>query len=564
MLVEINITDDDISYSERLLLPQGKTFDAERRAFIERLDTLDLQAVPGSGKTTALLAKIVILERHLPFEDGSGILVISHTNAAVDEIKRRIGKHSQNLFAYPNHVGTIQSFVDRFLSIPAFAAMIGKRPSRIDHEIYDIAVERYYKFLPDRSSTKGWLDRKLDAVAYLKRLRFDSDLNLTEGVGGKVALKRAAGSDTYNKLAQMKMTIFNRGYLHFDDAFWFANLYLSKYPRIKDLMRKRFRYIFVDEMQDMSKHQHDLLEELFFDDGICPSGYQRIGDRNQAIHDNRDFDVESAWHDRASVLNLTKSCRLSSPIAAVVSSFALDRDVGFQIDGLGEATIKPHMIIFDNDSICSVINKFSSILRNLIDEGKIPASGENAFKVVAWNSMWNEEHEDKTSNKVRLVDYCPMFQKRQHKLPIDHNCIDGYLRYFDRKLPTIGAVQKSILNFILKVMRLEAVNNPESGSHFTSNSLLKFLREKHAVFYEQFKLYLYLWSLSSVKGDTTGVVEDIREIIPKLLQIFGKEVDQSREFINQPAEIAAAEDTTQQPPSNIVNIDGFNIELATV
>ncbi len=160
MRVEINITDDDIAHAERLLLPEGKTFDAERRAFINRLDTLDLQAVPGSGKTTALLAKLVILERRLPFDNGFGILVISHTNAAVDEIKRRIGMHCQKLFAYPNYVGTIQSFVDRFLAIPAFVAMFEKRPVRIDHEIYDIAVEGFYKSLPASPTLPSWGEKE--------------------------------------------------------------------------------------------------------------------------------------------------------------------------------------------------------------------------------------------------------------------------------------------------------------------------------------------------------------------------------------------------------------------
>ena len=87
---EINISDEDIHYAEKLLLPEGKEFDDERKDFIRNLNTIDLQAVPGSGKTTALLAKLVILERKLPFADNSGILVLSHTNAAIDEIKEKI------------------------------------------------------------------------------------------------------------------------------------------------------------------------------------------------------------------------------------------------------------------------------------------------------------------------------------------------------------------------------------------------------------------------------------------------------------------------------------------
>ena len=43
-----------------------QNFDDERLDFIKSFSTIDLQAVPGSGKTTALLAKLIILETKLP------------------------------------------------------------------------------------------------------------------------------------------------------------------------------------------------------------------------------------------------------------------------------------------------------------------------------------------------------------------------------------------------------------------------------------------------------------------------------------------------------------------
>src|SRR3989304_10576533 len=98
----IIISEDDIAKAEAVLLRKGEHFDEERRRFIKNFEPIDLQAVPGSGKTTALLAKLLILERHLPFKDGSGILVISRTNTAVNEIKNKIGKYCPKLFAYPN------------------------------------------------------------------------------------------------------------------------------------------------------------------------------------------------------------------------------------------------------------------------------------------------------------------------------------------------------------------------------------------------------------------------------------------------------------------------------
>lgn len=133
----IEITDEDIQYAENILLPQGKTFDNERRKFIRNLSTIDLQAVPGSGKTTALLAKLLILETKLPLHDGSGILVLSHTNAAVDEIKERIHQYCPKLFRYPNFIGTIQSFVNNFLAKPYYNELYKRSHIRIDNDIYN-------------------------------------------------------------------------------------------------------------------------------------------------------------------------------------------------------------------------------------------------------------------------------------------------------------------------------------------------------------------------------------------------------------------------------------------
>lgn len=134
---QIEINDSDIEFSEKHLLPLGSHFDDERKTFIKNLETIDLQAVPGSGKTTALLAKLLILEQQLPFDDGSGILVISHTNSAVDEIKNKIGYLCPKLFNYPNFVGTIQSFVDKFLAIPWYQIEFDKKLNYIDNEFYE-------------------------------------------------------------------------------------------------------------------------------------------------------------------------------------------------------------------------------------------------------------------------------------------------------------------------------------------------------------------------------------------------------------------------------------------
>jgi len=145
MPVVSDITDAEIVRAARLLLGVSGNFDEERRAFIRRFDTLDLHAVPGSGKTTALLAKLFVLENRLPLPHGAGILVVSHTNAAVDEIRSQLAEHCPRLFAAPNFVGTIQSFVDQFLAIPYYVSRSGHRPVCIHDDLHNERAEGFFK-----------------------------------------------------------------------------------------------------------------------------------------------------------------------------------------------------------------------------------------------------------------------------------------------------------------------------------------------------------------------------------------------------------------------------------
>ena len=132
----MEIKDEHIKEAELVLINGQEFDDLERKPFIKRLDTLDLLAVPGSGKTTALLAKLYCISKNLPFNDGSGILVLSHTNAAVDEIEKHLKSVCPMLFNYPNYIGTIQSFINKFLVYPYYSQVIGINSLRIDIDFF--------------------------------------------------------------------------------------------------------------------------------------------------------------------------------------------------------------------------------------------------------------------------------------------------------------------------------------------------------------------------------------------------------------------------------------------
>ena len=68
----ITITDSDIDEIEKLF--GDVTFDEPRRKIIRSLESFDVQAFPGSGKTTVLIAKLAILAKKWPYAN-KGICV---------------------------------------------------------------------------------------------------------------------------------------------------------------------------------------------------------------------------------------------------------------------------------------------------------------------------------------------------------------------------------------------------------------------------------------------------------------------------------------------------------
>ena len=82
-------TDEEIRIAHNILLKDNKPFDNARMKIIKEDSSCYVQACPGSGKTTTLLAKLIILANRLPMADGKGVCVLTHTNVAIDEIKAK-------------------------------------------------------------------------------------------------------------------------------------------------------------------------------------------------------------------------------------------------------------------------------------------------------------------------------------------------------------------------------------------------------------------------------------------------------------------------------------------
>lgn len=353
----IVITDDDIAEAELAILGEGVHFNESQVAFIKRLDTIDLTACPGSGKTTALVAKLYILAKYETWSEGDPICVISHTRIAIDEIKEKVASHFPKIMDYPNFIGTIQQFMDKFLAIPYYKSLGFSEVKAIDDDIFlnkwrtqNTQTLRIYLMNSGGCQNDDDYRKKIASISYHhdRQVKIDpSDLVLANNT-----------SASYIQALTAKENLFKAGYLTYADTRVLASEYIERYPNIAEILNNRFCYIFLDEAQDTSLEQMTILEQ--FTESNC---YQRIGDPLQTIF-NADNDSSDVWQIRSDSqeMKLLVSNRFGTNIAKLVNH------VGVSLSSTNELTSdvddsvyqKSIALLFEDDNPPSVIDWFRS------------------------------------------------------------------------------------------------------------------------------------------------------------------------------------------------------------
>jgi DNA helicase-2/ATP-dependent DNA helicase PcrA len=490
-----------IPQAEKIFLGEGTFKDDrnERIDFIKNVETCDLLAVPGSGKTTALIAKLYCIAQNMPFEDGSGILVLAHTNNAVDEIEKKLKKHCPQLFEYPNFVGTVQRFVNKYMANQACFEKYGSyiRKNEDDY-LYNQILYKVYKNIGLRNYLLRKVRKNESLIDVIKEIRYTSSSFYCNRFGKSKTLSFTSDSGKCLKVIYDELR--NNGSLLFNDSFELANHYLEKYPEVRKILQKHFKYVFIDEMQDLEDYQIKIIDDIFFTED-SKTVIQRIGDKNQSIYnivkESCDWETRQEFDSKYKDLSFQNSLRLNSNVANLVDKLVLERPKNYKVVGaFNGSELTPHLIVINNKTTgIQIQNRFIELIKkyNLHHCDK---NVKNGFKIISWNTVWNNEEEniDKKTNlkKLRLIDFYEKYEKESINRKDDHSNLKDYLYHYNKEKKTLEAIRKSILNSFTRILDLEEIKD-ENGRRFRKSTLMQFVKNQSEEYYNDFKAKLYSW-----------------------------------------------------------------------
>ena len=626
-------TDEEIRIAHDILLKDKKPFDDTRLNIIKEDRSCYVQACPGSGKTTALLAKLIILANRLPMTDGKGVCVLTHTNVAIDEIKAKVGSKANVLFNYPNFFGTIQTFLHKYVTASALHYFYGSQIQYVDNDIakavllkkysklpfgnklkkciYGMVINKGYPISDDEISAWGGVDILTAAKVIKKKGKKvekyefklkDYDLqNIDDStIRAQIRAKRDYIKDCQEKeiiinakvnwqdvkvvinqkhinrtsesateFIKLKEEMFKEGILSFEDAYDLAFRYIrEKNLDFSGFSHKRFKYLFIDEVQDCDHQQEELIKKLFDDEKVI---VQRFGDYCQAIYDgerNNENDNDRLKADN--VLPIHNSNRFGEKIAKPLRSLCMEDN--HQLVGNEDiCSVKPVIITYEDPLV--VLPKYAELLRTTI----IPEMGNMSVLDIAIR----ERDEDPlhrinikacgwvgkkgTNEKKRYIEaYYPLFERKNTTLKLESDSFDSFL--LKSHINSVKDYGTSIIHGVIKFLELCDIKN--DSRRYTITSLLDFLATKDVKDKEEFLCNIMKWGrMISKRGEKENKLQ-IKETIynyltETFLPLFGKNVTESaNEFFNATIADDVAEQKLEQ--GNVYKEENIDIEVATV
>lgn len=284
--------------------------------------SLLVKAGPGSGKTRVLIERVKAILKSRP---RTHVLALTFSNMAADEMRNRLQDDVEIADLLDNvTVGTIHSFAldlvqkrGNLIGLNDNLTLFEDENDRksILKEVF-IKDQKLSGYLRQAENPGKLLSRVLTAISEQKKHFITPEL-----FEGRDTFKRVYKA--YNEILRLQNAI------DFDDILLFAYRILTENPKLRSLYASLYKYIFVDEAQDLNYAQYEVIRTL------CGENIQNVmfvGDEKQSIYafngsDSRLMTVNFVEDFHPYIIELHENFRSAKRIVAFANQLGNSGDI---------------------------------------------------------------------------------------------------------------------------------------------------------------------------------------------------------------------------------------------
>lgn len=272
-----------------------------------------LLAVPGSGKTTVLVTRLGYMIYCLGIEPER-ILTVTYTVAATNDMRERFISIFGGELAGRLEFRTINGIC---------AKIIGYYGKCVGRKAFDLVTDEGYKTkllsaiyvkLLDQYPTENDLKNISTQITYIKNMMLSKEEIEKLGQEDEIPL--------FNIYQEYCSEMRRQSLMDYDDQMVYALTMLKTAPTVLAHFQEIYQYICVDEAQDTSKIQHEIIALL----GKKYENIFMVGDEDQSIYGFRAAYPEALLsfeqnHANAKVLLMEENFRSNAKIVEAADRF---------------------------------------------------------------------------------------------------------------------------------------------------------------------------------------------------------------------------------------------------
>lgn len=346
---------------------------------------LFVTAVPGAGKTKTMAQRFARLTRTTSYDDRRGVAVLSFTNAAATDIKEK-ARNVEGDLTPPNFIGTIDSFLRRFLVVPYIKSRYNVVPDIRDEwgEFGELVKFRIPNGIFNHSIQQA-------SLAEVNRTTYKPNSDLFRKCRG---YSSPMGEKLFAESVEKKIESLNElGCFDAESAREVASHQLNNDSHLIDILASRFREVILDEVQDCNQTDLLLLDVLHRR-GV---GLTLIGDLDQDIYRFRGSNAENVrnfCNERAfEPIAITRNFRSTPEICEFVSALRQNKEIKDQ--PVRESSGVP-LKVFSYSKLATV-----SDLRDALDSSS--NTGEQSTILASTHAVLAEASQGENRKTVKTI-----------------------------------------------------------------------------------------------------------------------------------------------------------------